>query len=151
MKPSSASPSAPSLNRREFVAGAAALGAMFAVGANGQTATTSSTMSKLQDTFLVHHVFFWLKNPDSKEDLNALLDGIRALAEIPGVKGLHVGVPADTEKREVVENSYSASEILLFDSLEAQATYQSHPLHQKFIDENEHRWAKVMVFDSVKA
>lgn len=105
----------------------------------------------IQDTPLVHHVFFWLKNPESSEDLSALLEGIRGLGEIPEVKGVHAGVPADTEKREVVENSYHASEILLFDSLEDQAKYQKHPLHHKFIEDHAHRWAKVTVFDSVKA
>ena len=105
----------------------------------------------MQTTALVHHVFFWLKNPDSQEDLTALLDGIRGLAAIPQVKGIHVGVPADTEKRDVVENSYHASELLMFDSLEDQAIYQSHPLHQQFIDDHSHRWAKVVVFDSLRA
>jgi hypothetical protein len=105
----------------------------------------------IQDTPLIHHVFFWLKNPDSVEDRDALLAGIRGLAEIPQVKGVHVGVAAATEDRGVVDGSYSASEILLFDSLEDQATYQSHPLHQKFIDEHSDKWAKVVVYDSVKA
>lgn len=105
----------------------------------------------MQDTHLVHHVFFWLKNPESAEDLAALLEGIRGLAAIPQVKGIHVGVPADTEKREVVENSYSASEMLLFESLEDQAIYQDHPLHQQFIADHSHRWSKVVVFDAVKA
>lgn len=105
----------------------------------------------ISDTTLVHHVFFWLKNPDSQEDLQALLAGIKGLGAVPQVKGVHVGVPASTEKREVVENSYHASEILLFDSLEDQATYQSHPLHQQFIDEHSHRWSKVVVFDTINA
>ncbi len=146
MNPSAESPS---FTRREFVAGSAALGAMFAVGAAAQTASTSA--STMKDTYLVHHVFFWLKNPDSKEDLAALLDGIRGLGAIPQVKGIHVGVPADTEKREVVENSYHASEILLFDSLADQEAYQTHPLHQKFIADHSHRWGKVVVFDTVRA
>ena len=105
----------------------------------------------IQDTTLVHHVFFWLKNPDSVEDRDALLAGIKGLAAIPGVKGLHVGTAAPTEDRGVVDSSYAASEILLFDSVEAQAAYQVHPLHQKFIDENSHRWSKVVVYDSLKA
>lgn len=105
----------------------------------------------IQDTPLIHHVFFWLKNPDSVEDRDALLAGIRGLAEIPQVKAAHVGVPAATEDRGVVDGSYSASEILMFDSLEDQATYQSHPLHQKFIDEHSGKWAKVVVYDTVKA
>ena len=105
----------------------------------------------LQETALVHHVFFWLKNPDSEEDLNALLDGIKGLGEIPQVKAVHAAVPAATEQRGVVDGSYSASEILLFNSLEDQATYQSHPLHQAFIDAHSDKWAKVVVYDSLKA
>lgn len=105
----------------------------------------------IQDTPLIHHVFFWLKNPDSVEDRDALVAGIRGLGEIPQVKGVHVGVPAATEERGVVDGSYSASEILMFDSLEDQATYQSHPLHQKFIEEHSDKWAKVVVYDTVKA
>jgi hypothetical protein len=98
---------------------------------------------------LVHHVFFWLKNPGSKEDLAQLLAGIRGLAKIETVRGLHVGVPASTEKRDVVENSYSASELLTFDSVEDQNIYQAHPLHQKFVAECSHLWSKVVVFDSI--
>ena len=125
------------------------MGTVLAAGLHGQNVPSSH--SSMQDTALVHHVFFWLKNPDSKEDLAALLDGIRGLAAIPQVKGIHVGVPADTEKREVVENSYHASELLMFDSLEDQAVYQSHPLHQQFIADHAHRWSKVVVFDSLRA
>jgi hypothetical protein len=46
---------------------------------------------------IVHHVFFWLKNRQSKEDLAALLAGLRTLAAIETVKAIHIGVPADTE------------------------------------------------------
>lgn len=98
---------------------------------------------------LVHHVFFWLKNPDSKEDLAKLLAGIRGLAAIETVRGIHVGVPASTEKREVVDNSFSASEILYFDDVEGQNVYQVHPLHQKFVAECSHLWSKVIVYDAM--
>ena len=98
---------------------------------------------------LVHHVFFWLKNPDSKEDLAKLIAGIRALAQIETVRGNHVGVPASTEKRAVVESSYSASELLFFDDVEGQNVYQTHPLHQKFVADCSHLWNRVTVFDSI--
>jgi Stress responsive A/B Barrel Domain len=97
---------------------------------------------------LVHHVFFWLKHPQSKEDLDALLAGIRTLAAIETVRGLHVGVPASTEKREVVDNSYSASELLFFDNVEGQNVYQVHPIHQKFVKDCSHLWSKVVVYDA---
>jgi hypothetical protein len=106
--------------------------------------STSAALPKL-----VHHVFFWLKNPDSKEDLAKLLAGIRTLAQIETVRGLHVGVPASTEKRAVVESSYSASELLLFDDVEGQNSYQTHPIHQKFVTDCSHLWSRVTVFDSV--
>lgn len=98
---------------------------------------------------LVHHVFFWLKNPDSKEDLQKLLAGIRTLSAIKTVRAVHVGVPASTEKRPVVENSYSASELLMFDSVEDQNAYQVHPLHQRFIEECSSLWSRVVVYDSI--
>jgi len=98
---------------------------------------------------LAHHVFFWLKNPDSKEDLEKLLAGIRTLAKIETVRAIHVGVPASTEKREVVDNSYSASELLMFDDVEGQNAYQVHPIHQKFVEDCSHLWSKVVVFDSI--
>jgi hypothetical protein len=98
---------------------------------------------------LSHHVFFWLQRPGSREDLEALLKGIRGLAQIETVRGIQVGVPASTEKREVVDSSYSASELLFFDDIAGQDIYQSHPLHQKFIADCSHLWNRVTVFDSI--
>lgn len=98
---------------------------------------------------LTHHVFFWLKNPNSKEDQAKLLAGIRTLAQIPTVRGLQVGVAASTEKRAVVDNSYHASELLFFDNVEDQNIYQAHAIHQKFIADCSHLWDRVLVFDSI--
>jgi hypothetical protein len=98
---------------------------------------------------LVHHVFFWLKDPNSAADRNKLIEGIKALGSIKQVRQIHVGVPADTEKRDVVDNSYSVSELLFFDSTEDQKIYQDHALHQKFIQEHSMLWDKVVVYDSM--
>ncbi|MCB0601797.1 MAG: Dabb family protein [Saprospiraceae bacterium] len=96
---------------------------------------------------IIHHVFFWLKNPDSQSDLDQLLKGIKALAAISTVRELHVGVPAATEERDVIDSSWSASELMYFDSVEDQNEYQVDPLHKKFIAECGHLWSKVLVFD----
>jgi hypothetical protein len=98
---------------------------------------------------LVHHVFFWLKNPASKEDLEKLLKGLRTLAKIESVRGVHFGVPASTEKRDVVDNSYSASEILFFDDAAGQKIYQDHPIHKQFVADCSHLWERVVVYDAV--
>lgn len=124
------------------MASAVALGATTA-------ASAMPTMTQSNKKQLTHHVFFWLKNRDSKEDLNKLLEGLRTLAKIETVRGIHIGVPASTEKRDVVDNSYSASELLFFDDVAGQDAYQVHPIHQKFVEQCSHLWEKVIVYDSI--
>lgn len=98
---------------------------------------------------LVHHVFFWLKNPDSKEDLAKLITGVKSLSKIETIRMIHVGVPASTEKRDVVDNSYAVSELMFFDDEVGQKTYQDHPIHQKFIADCSPLWEKVVVYDVI--
>jgi hypothetical protein len=98
---------------------------------------------------LIHHVLYWLKNRDSKEDLTKLLEGIRGLGRIETVRRLHIGVPADTEKRDVVDATYSASELMFFDDTAGQKTYQDHPIHKQFVERYGHLWEKVIVYDSI--
>jgi len=128
-----------STTRRTFIAAAATL-AVTNVGA-------SPAVNNIPK--LVHHVFFWLKNPESKEDLARLLQGLRTLAKIESVRAAHFGVPASTEKRDVVDNSYSASEILFFDDTAGQKVYQDHPIHKQFVADCSHLWEKVVVYDAI--
>ena len=130
-------------NRRNFVASAVAL------GASAAAATAMPTMETKAKKLLVHHALFWLKNPDSKEDLAKLLAGLETLRNIKEIQELHVGVLASTEKRDVVDTSYQASEVMFFKNLADQKTYQDHPIHQKFIADCSHLWAKVLVYDSM--
>jgi Stress responsive A/B Barrel Domain len=129
-----------SASRRAFLAAGAA------AAATSGAATPADGSPRL-----VHHVFFWLKNPESREDLAQLLAGLRTLAKIESVRGIHVGVPASTEKRAVVDTSYSASELLFFDDVAGQNAYQEHPIHKQFIADCAHLWARVIVYDAVSA
>lgn len=97
----------------------------------------------------VHHVFFWLKNPESTEDHKQLEEGLLSLDKIDLIRTFHVGVPASTN-RPVIERSYSFSLLMIFDSLEDQEEYQTHPMHERFVKENSHLWSKVVVYDSVE-
>lgn len=136
-------------SRREIITAAAAL-AGAGVAAQAEAATTSGgagTAAKAAMPPVVHHVFFWLKNPKSKEDLTRLLTGLRTLGGIETVKAIHIGVPAETEQRGVVDASYSASEILFFDDVAGQNAYQVHPIHKKFVADCESLWEKVVVYD----
>ena len=131
-------------SRRTFLSGIAVL-------ALGNSAFANPfTKKKMSKAPLVHHVFFWLKNPDSKEDLAKLIAGVKSLEKIETIRAIHVGVPASTEKRDVVDNSYSVSELMFFDDTAGQKTYQDHPIHQKFIADCSHLWDRVVVYDTIE-
>jgi hypothetical protein len=128
--------------RRNFLAASGVLG--------GSLAASSTPLKKRQPKKLViHHVFFWLKNPNSKEDLDKLLTGLKTLKNIPTVRAIHIGQTAKTEERSVVDASFSASELLFFDDLAGQKTYQDHPIHLEFVKNCSALWDKVIVYDSI--
>jgi len=96
---------------------------------------------------IVHHVFFWLERPGSADDRDALIAGLRTLAGIDVIRSLEIGVPASTEQRDVVDSSFDVSELMLFDSVADQKTYQDHPIHKEFVATCGHLWRKVVVYD----
>jgi Stress responsive A/B Barrel Domain len=98
---------------------------------------------------LVHHVYFWLKNPTSKEDLNKLIEGINSLKKIETLRMVKIGVPAATTKRDVIDDSYSISLLTVFDDVKGHDTYQDHPIHTKFVSTYSPLWNKVVVYDSM--
>ena len=133
-------------NRRKFITTTAAL----AAGTIAASAMPTSDYQK--DEFpVVHHVFFWLKNPDSKEDRDQLVAGVKTLSKIEMIRELRVGIVADTEKRDVVDKSWAVSELMFFSNLTDQAAYQNHPVHLEFIKNCSHLWEKVIVYDIADA
>ena len=96
---------------------------------------------------ITHHVFFWLKNPSSSEDRKKLMEGLSTLQAIKTVKKLSIGVPAPTEDRTVIDSSYQVSELMLFDTVEDQKSYQDDPIHKKFVEDYSSLWEKVVVYD----
>lgn len=98
---------------------------------------------------IVHHVFFWLNNPDSETDKKELIEGLNTLREIEEVKILLIGTPASTLEREVVDNSFDVSELMIFESTEAQDAYQVHPVHELFVENFSHLWERVVVYDMI--
>ena len=96
----------------------------------------------------IHHVYFWLKNPESINDLNQLIEGLKKLSVVSTIKNFHIGKPAATN-RGVIDSSYSVSWLLLFDDKEDQDSYQTDPIHLKFVEECSHLWSKVVVYDTI--
>jgi Stress responsive A/B Barrel Domain len=98
----------------------------------------------------IHHVYFWLHNPNSEEDKKALIEGLKKLSKTGTINSFHIGVPAAT-RRDVIDSSYSISWLLFFDKAADQESYQTDPVHLEFVKNCKHLWSKVVVYDSVNA
>jgi hypothetical protein len=133
-------------NRRSFLKKLAA-GAAIA-GLLPLSKSTKAGEVKLKGA-LIHHVFFWLKEPNNETHKKQLVKALNDLLKVETIKMSHIGFPAGTESRDVVDHSYSVSYMVMFDDQAGQDAYQVHPLHVKFVEENSHLWEKVVVYDSV--
>lgn len=129
------------MKRRQFIQNSAT------VALAGGLLTNQAMASPTTKTF-IHHVYFWLENPESLEDLNQLITALKKLSAVSTIQQSHIGVPAGT-RREVIDSSYQVSWCLFFATPEDQDTYQTDPLHLQFVEENKHLWKKVVVYDSI--
>jgi hypothetical protein len=125
-------------NRRKFIQKLSAISAMAVIPQITKAADQKSTK-------MIHQVYFWLNEPDKNTPL--FLKAVGKLAQIKTIKKSHIGIPAATEKREVVDHSFHVACTFFFNSLEDQLDYQSDPDHLKFIEDNSHMWNKVQVYD----
>ncbi|MCI4591677.1 Dabb family protein [Sphingobium sp. BYY-5] len=123
------------------------IAAMIMLGGTGAALSSAKAATPATEAKLVHHVFFWLKNPGSKVDRDQLIAGLATLKDIPVIRSLQIGVPASTEKRDVIDASYDVTELMYFDNLADQKAYQDHPIHLAFVKSCEHLWQKVLVYD----
>jgi hypothetical protein len=98
----------------------------------------------------IHHVYFWLHNPNSEEDKKALVEGLKKLSKVTTIKSHYIGVPAST-RRDVIDSSYSVSWLLFFENAADQDSYQTDPIHLEFVKTCKHLWSKVIVYDTVNA
>jgi len=96
----------------------------------------------------IHHVYFWLKNTDSREDRAKLVEGLQKLSKVQTIRSFHIGQPAGTS-RDVIDSSYAVSWLLTFDNAADQDSYQTDPIHLKFVEECSPLWSKVIVYDTV--
>jgi hypothetical protein len=97
----------------------------------------------------VHMVFFWLKQEDEATKRKFLVELMKFIDNVYMIKTRHIGTPADTD-RDVIDNTYTYSLVLTFDSKKEHDLYQEHPLHKVFIENASSLWKKVQVYDSLK-
>lgn len=95
----------------------------------------------------VHHVLFWLKEPENKVHLEKFKKELHQLLSIETIRFSHIGVPAATN-RKVIDSSYQYSLLVIFDDRKGHDIYQDHDKHHKFIAECGDLWETVLVYDS---
>jgi len=110
----------------------------------------SNTIFAQKKGMFIHHVYFWLKNSGNKEDKAKLIEGLKKLSKASTIKNFYIGQPAAT-RREVIDSSYDVSWLLFFDNAADQDSYQTDPIHLKFVEECSALWTKVTVYDSIDA
>jgi len=102
---------------------------------------------KTKEVF-IHHVLFYLKDPNNAQDEAKLLEGLKKLAKVPQIKYVNIGKPASTD-RSVIVKDYTFSWLCLFDNIIEEELYQTHPIHDEFRNNYAHLWEKVVIYDSV--
>lgn len=96
---------------------------------------------------IAHHVLFWLKADTTETQKANFRKGLDSLEHIEVVQYFHIGTPAPIE-RAVVDTTYTFSLVLFFEDLAGHDVYQSHPIHQAFLDEFRILFEKVIIYDA---
>ena len=102
------------------------------------------------DPNFVHTVFFWLHNPDNSDDRAAFEAALQQLLkDSKYTKTNYIGT-APKAIRDVVDDSFTYKLIVTFESGEEQELYQVEEAHLKFIEDANHLWKKVVVYDAIE-
>ena len=133
-------------NRRNFITKAGIAALSFSV----LSAFRNKERKPKMKSIFYHHVFFWLQNTSSAADKEKLIEGLKKLSAVKTIQHFHIGKPANTS-REVIDSSYAVSWLLEFANDADQASYQTDPVHLKFVEDYKHLWKKVVVYDTVDA
>jgi hypothetical protein len=97
---------------------------------------------------LVHTVYFWLKPDLSAAQRVEFRRGLDSLAKIAAVDKIYVGTPAATEKRPVIDDSYSFALTVLLKDLPGHNAYQTDPIHLAFVASCKPMWTRVQIYDA---
>ena len=96
-----------------------------------------------------HTVYFWLKNPENEADRKAFETSLKKFVSTSEyITSKHIGKPAATTDRGVVDGTYTYSLLLTFKDKATQDLYQEEPAHKLFLKESANLWSKVVVYDS---
>lgn len=97
---------------------------------------------------LIHSVYFWLKPELSPAQRAEFRAGLEALTGVKAVEKVHIGTPAATAKRPVIDDSYAFALTVICRDVAAHDAYQVDPLHLAFVDRFKTFWSRVQIYDA---
>lgn len=97
---------------------------------------------------LVHTVYFWLKPELTAQQQADFIRGVSKLGAIKAVDQIYVGRPAPTEKRPIIDSSYSVALTVICKDVAAHDAYQVDPIHLEFIEGFKTFWHRVQIYDA---
>lgn len=97
---------------------------------------------------LVHTVYFWLKPELTDAQRVEFRAGVESLGGIKAIEQIYVGTPAATQKRPVIDDSYSVALTVVCKDLAAHDAYQVDPLHLQFVERFKSYWTRVQIYDA---
>ena len=97
---------------------------------------------------LVHTVYFWLKPELTAAQRAEFRRGVESLGTIKTVENFYVGTPAKTEKRPIIDDSYSVAMTVVCRDVAAHDAYQADPIHDAFRDNFHTFWNRVQIYDA---
>ena len=77
-----------------------------------------------------HTVVFWLKPDTPQATLDAILNSVQSMEDLPMVEAVHVGTPIMSE-RDVVDDSFSVAFTMTFKDEAALQAYNADPDHKR--------------------
>jgi len=97
---------------------------------------------------LVHTVYFWLKPGLSEADRAKFVAGVESLGKIKAVQQIFIGRPAKTEKRAIIDDSYSYALTVICKDMAGHDAYQVDPIHDDFRNNCHQYWSRVQIYDA---
>lgn len=136
------------MQRRKFIKNA--IGTTVVSGVLGSSiSNVMASSQEQQEEVIVHYVLFWLKEDLSQQEIKDFSGFFEELRKVPTIKSLQYGPPANTHKRDVVDNSFSYNLLVHFKNMDDLNVYETHPIHLAAIEKYSKNWTKVVVHDSV--
>ncbi|MEY2882026.1 MAG: hypothetical protein RLZZ15_4406 [Verrucomicrobiota bacterium] len=97
---------------------------------------------------LVHTVYFWLKPELTDAQRAEFRRGVESLGGIKAVDQIYVGTPAATERRPIIDSSYSVALTVICKDVAAHDAYQIDPIHLAFVNACKTFWTRVQIYDA---